>query len=168
MTRRSDPNPAYWEQYGPFQHVKHELIRCYLNGWFPKLGTWAGRVLYVDTHAGRGRYESGDPGLRWRASLSRCTKRVVGFPSRSRASETHLARAGEWIHAADHGRRGDLRSRQHEGAEGESQPPDPASRVRRVLPAARATKFSNVSTKRARARSPRIAVNFRSCSRTAG
>ena len=38
---RSDPNPAYWEQYGPFQHVKHELIRCYLNGWFPKLGTWA-------------------------------------------------------------------------------------------------------------------------------
>ena len=63
MTRRSDPNPAYWEQYGPFQHVKHELIRCYLNGWYPKLGTWARRVLYVDTHAGRGRYESGDPGL---------------------------------------------------------------------------------------------------------
>jgi three-Cys-motif partner protein len=58
MTKRSDPNPAYWAQYGPFQHVKHELIRCYLNGWFPKLGTWAGRVLYVDTHAGRGRYES--------------------------------------------------------------------------------------------------------------
>ena len=55
MTRRSDPNPAYWEQYGPFQHVKHELIRCYLNGWYPKLGTWARRVLYVDTHAGRGR-----------------------------------------------------------------------------------------------------------------
>jgi three-Cys-motif partner protein len=62
MTRRSDPNPAYWEQYGPFQHVKHELIRCYLNGWFPKLGTWARRVLYVDTHAGRGRYDSGDAG----------------------------------------------------------------------------------------------------------
>ena len=62
MTRRSDPNPAYWEQYGPFQHVKHELIRCYLNGWYPKLGLWARRVLYVDTHAGRGRYESGDPG----------------------------------------------------------------------------------------------------------
>lgn len=62
MTRRSDPNPGYWEQYGPFQHVKHELIRCCLNGWYPKLGTWARRVLYVDTHAGRGRYESGDPG----------------------------------------------------------------------------------------------------------
>ena len=62
MVRRSDPNPSYWEQYGPFQHVKHELIRCYLNGWYAKLGTWARRVLYVDTHAGRGRYESGDAG----------------------------------------------------------------------------------------------------------
>lgn len=62
MTNRSDPNPSYWEEYGPFQHVKHELIRCYLNGWYPKLGTWARRVLYVDTHAGRGRYDTGDPG----------------------------------------------------------------------------------------------------------
>src|SRR3954467_15722989 len=62
MTRRSDPNPAYWEQYGPFQHVKHELIRCYLNGWYPKLGFWARRVLYVDTHAGRGKYQTGEDG----------------------------------------------------------------------------------------------------------
>lgn len=58
----TDPNPGYWEEYGPFQRVKHDLIRCYLNGWFPKLGTWAGRVLYVDTHAGRGRHVSGEPG----------------------------------------------------------------------------------------------------------
>jgi three-Cys-motif partner protein len=36
--------------------------RVNLNGWYPKLGTWARRVLYVDTHAGRGRYESGDAG----------------------------------------------------------------------------------------------------------
>ena len=35
MTKRSDPNPIYWEQYGPSQHVKHELIRCYLNGLPP-------------------------------------------------------------------------------------------------------------------------------------
>ncbi len=62
MTSCADPNPGYWEEYGPFQHVKHDLLRCYLNGWYPKLGTWARRVLYVDTHAGRGRYETGDPG----------------------------------------------------------------------------------------------------------
>jgi three-Cys-motif partner protein len=33
-----------------------------LNRWYPKLGFWAGRVLYVDTHAGRGKYETGDHG----------------------------------------------------------------------------------------------------------
>lgn len=57
-----DPNLQYWQEYGPFQRVKHDLIRTYLNGWFPKLGTWAGRVLYVDTHAGRGRHHSGELG----------------------------------------------------------------------------------------------------------
>lgn len=63
MTAR-DPNPSYWLEYGPFQKVKHDLIRNYLNGWFPKLvlGTPAGRVLYVDTHAGRGRHLSGETG----------------------------------------------------------------------------------------------------------
>ena len=62
MVKRTDPNPAYWDDYTPFQQIKHNLIRCYLNGWYPKLGFWAGRVLYVDTHAGRGKYETGDPG----------------------------------------------------------------------------------------------------------
>jgi three-Cys-motif partner protein len=33
-----------------------------LNGWFPKLGNWAGRVLYFDTHAGRGKHLSGEFG----------------------------------------------------------------------------------------------------------
>lgn len=62
MPGLTDPNPDYWEEYGPFQRVKHDLIRCYLNGWFPKLGTWAGRVIYLDTHAGRGRHVSGERG----------------------------------------------------------------------------------------------------------
>ena len=58
----TDPKPDYWQAYGPFQHVKHALIKHYLGGWFPKLGTWAGRVLYIDTHAGRGRHLSGEIG----------------------------------------------------------------------------------------------------------
>ncbi len=58
----ADPTPEYWQQYGHFQHIKHRLIKHYLDGWFPKLGTWAGRVLYVDTHAGRGRHSSGQAG----------------------------------------------------------------------------------------------------------
>ncbi len=58
----ADQNPDYWLAYGTFQKIKHDLIRNYLGGWFPKLGTWAGRVLYVDTHAGRGRHRSGETG----------------------------------------------------------------------------------------------------------
>ena len=65
MGKRSDPNQDYWDDYTTFQQVKHDLIRCYLNGWYPKLGFWAGRVLYVDTHAGRGKYESGLDPIRW-------------------------------------------------------------------------------------------------------
>ena len=57
-----DPQPDYWRSYGRFQQVKHELISRYLGGWFPKLGFWAGRVIYLDTHAGRGRHVSGDHG----------------------------------------------------------------------------------------------------------
>lgn len=62
MAKRTDPNPAYWDEYTPFQQVKHDLIRAYLNGWYPKLGFWAGRVLYGDTHAGRGKYAGDKPG----------------------------------------------------------------------------------------------------------
>ncbi len=58
----ADTNPEYWQEYGQFQKVKHDLIKHYLDGWFPKLGTWAGRVLYVDTHAGRGRHRHGESG----------------------------------------------------------------------------------------------------------
>ena len=71
MAKRTDPNPAYWDDYTSFQQVKHDLIRCYLNGWYPKLGFWAGRVLYVDTHAGRGKYKQAipvHPSLRYRPS----------------------------------------------------------------------------------------------------
>lgn len=56
------PDESYWAEYSNLQRVKHDLIRRYLGGWFPKLATWAGRVLYVDTHAGRGRHVSGSFG----------------------------------------------------------------------------------------------------------
>ena len=35
----------------------------------------------------------------------------AAFPSRNCASQTHLARTREWIYAANHDQRGDLRSR---------------------------------------------------------
>lgn len=59
MTSR---NRQYWEEYSNLQHTKHRIIREYLNGWFPKLGLWAGKILYVDTHAGKGKHLTGEEG----------------------------------------------------------------------------------------------------------
>ena len=58
----ADTHPEYWDEYTNLQQVKHDLIRCYLGGWFAKLGFWAGRVVYLDTHAGRGAYATGHLG----------------------------------------------------------------------------------------------------------
>ena len=57
-----DPSPKYWEDYSNLQRIKHDLIRCYLAGWYPKLGFWSGRIMYLDTHAGRGRHAGGQQG----------------------------------------------------------------------------------------------------------
>ncbi|MEZ4330891.1 MAG: three-Cys-motif partner protein TcmP [Myxococcota bacterium] len=61
-SRAVDENPRYWREYSNLQRTKHDLIRQYLGGWFAKLGSWAGRVLYFDTHAGRGAHASGQLG----------------------------------------------------------------------------------------------------------
>ena len=55
-------NQDYFNEYTNLQKVKHDLIRHYLGGWFAKLGLWAGRVIYFDTHAGRGGYADGQLG----------------------------------------------------------------------------------------------------------
>lgn len=57
-----DNNPSYWTEYTNLQHIKHALIREYLKGWFPKLGFWSGRIVYLDTHAGRGKHAAGQTG----------------------------------------------------------------------------------------------------------
>jgi len=62
MTSAADANPKYWSEYSNLQKTKHELIKHYLNGWLPKLGYWSGRVIYFDTHAGRGMHAGGQLG----------------------------------------------------------------------------------------------------------
>lgn len=55
----------YWDSYNNLQRVKHQLVREYLNGWLPKLtlGQFGSKkVIYFDTHAGKGRHESGELG----------------------------------------------------------------------------------------------------------
>ncbi len=55
-------NEAYWSNYDGLQNAKHQLLNRYLSGWLPILGSWNGRVLYIDCHAGRGRHNTGDEG----------------------------------------------------------------------------------------------------------
>ena len=52
----------YWQNYDGLQVAKHKILEYYLAGWFPKLCSWQGRVLYIDCHAGRGRHKTGHHG----------------------------------------------------------------------------------------------------------
>ena len=58
----TDVNPDYWWNYGPLQAKKHELIKKYLQAWYPILASRSGKIVYFDTHAGRGTYEGGKEG----------------------------------------------------------------------------------------------------------
>ena len=61
----ADENPAYWDQYSNLQHVKHEVIKNYLDAWFPKLAlgfNGCPELAYMDTHAGRGKHSGGQHG----------------------------------------------------------------------------------------------------------
>ena len=42
--------------------AKHEILRRYLGAWFPILGKYHDRILYIDGFCGPGRYEGGEDG----------------------------------------------------------------------------------------------------------
>lgn len=58
----SSADESYWADYNSLQRAKHQLLTSYLKAWFPILASGNGRVLYIDSHAGRGRHETGHPG----------------------------------------------------------------------------------------------------------
>jgi len=41
---------------------KHIVLRSYLNAWLPILGTWNGRIIFIDGFAGPGEYATGEEG----------------------------------------------------------------------------------------------------------
>lgn len=41
---------------------KHLVLREYLNGWFPILGRWNSRIVFIDGFSGPGEYQNGEPG----------------------------------------------------------------------------------------------------------
>jgi three-Cys-motif partner protein len=55
------PKETVWD-LDPHTAAKHELLRRYLSAWFPILGTYHGRIVYIDGFAGPGRYSKGEPG----------------------------------------------------------------------------------------------------------
>lgn len=61
----AEQNQEYWASYSNLQRVKHDIIGNYLRGCFPKLTlgpNGAKKLLYIDTHAGRGTHFSGQLG----------------------------------------------------------------------------------------------------------
>lgn len=60
--QNKDAHPEYWKEYSNLQYVKHTLIKNYLQGWFPILSSWQGRIMYLETHAGKGIHDTGDSG----------------------------------------------------------------------------------------------------------
>ncbi|MFD0485155.1 three-Cys-motif partner protein TcmP [Kineococcus sp. GCM10028916] len=59
MSKDSDPSKWVME---PHTHVKHVILDRYLKGWFPILSSFAGRIVFLDGFAGRGRYTGGEVG----------------------------------------------------------------------------------------------------------
>jgi three-Cys-motif partner protein len=55
------PDSTQWP-LEPHTAAKHEILRRYLNAWFPILGTYNGRVVFLDGFAGPGIYSRGEPG----------------------------------------------------------------------------------------------------------
>jgi len=46
----------------PHTRGKHEVLRHYLEAWFPILGFTQGRIVFIDGFAGPGRYSGGEKG----------------------------------------------------------------------------------------------------------
>ena len=55
------PKETIW-QLDPHTAAKHEILRRYLAAWFPILGTYHSRIVYIDGFSGPGRYRNGEPG----------------------------------------------------------------------------------------------------------
>lgn len=55
------PTETLWE-IDPHTTAKHEILQRYLKAWFPILGSYHHRIVYIDGFAGPGRYKGGELG----------------------------------------------------------------------------------------------------------
>src|SRR5436190_24112517 len=54
-TRLEDSDPIKWRYHTPTEK-KHQILKSYLDAWYPILGSWNGRLVVVDGFAGRASY----------------------------------------------------------------------------------------------------------------
>lgn len=59
--RSSGPKDAIW-RVDPHTLAKHEILRRYLDAWFPIMSKWNRRLIFFDGFAGPGIYQNGEPG----------------------------------------------------------------------------------------------------------
>lgn len=57
----SSPEEPVWE-IEPHTKAKHEILRRYLQGWFPIMTSFSSKVIYLDGFAGPGIYRGGEEG----------------------------------------------------------------------------------------------------------
>ncbi|MFQ5431011.1 MAG: three-Cys-motif partner protein TcmP, partial [Nitrospinota bacterium] len=55
------PKDTIWP-IDPHSIAKHEILRRYLEAWFPILNRFHGRIVYIDGFCGPGRYLEGEKG----------------------------------------------------------------------------------------------------------
>ena len=55
------PSTTLWPK-GEQTVGKHLILKSYLDGWFPILGRWNQRLVYIDGFAGPGEYANREPG----------------------------------------------------------------------------------------------------------
>ena len=55
------PTATLWSR-DPHTAAKHQILKWYLQAWFPILGKYNGRIVYFEGFAGPGEYEGAEPG----------------------------------------------------------------------------------------------------------
>jgi three-Cys-motif partner protein len=55
------PKDTLWP-IEPHTQAKHEILRRYLDAWFPILSRWNDKIAYIDGFSGPGRYTGGERG----------------------------------------------------------------------------------------------------------